>query len=289
MGSSSDIKEEDKKLKERIEKETQPEIERLTQEMASKKENEEKLQKINKELQQQIEKLKKNKIDLSPEYIQELMEENYKMKDEIYSLKNDLELAKAINLKYKNYCMNLFSELEKLKLICGQYQLMLLSQNQKPLNKCFNNNMMDSWRNQIIDIINNNSFINSMNNNNCNNNFNYKVNNNTNMNSKNINKNCNYLNNNQDRVSTIIFSFENKVKYPIVIFPKSRLMEVYYLASIQINNRDYSDIYKLKFLYNGVDITSQFLNNDEVTCLNLSFPSPIIEVIRQENVLNKHC
>jgi hypothetical protein len=289
MGSSSDIKEEDKKLKERIEKETQPEIERLTQEMASKKENEEKLQKINKELQQQIEKLKKNKIDLSPEYIQELMEENYKMKDEIYSLKNDLELAKAINLKYKNYCMNLFSELEKLKLICGQYQLMLLSQNQKPLNKCFNNNMMDSWRNQIIDIINNNSFINSMNNNNCNNNFNYKVNNNTNMNSKNINKNCNYLNNNQDRVSTIIFSFENKVKYPIVIFPKSRLMEVYYLASIQINNRDYSDIYKLKFLYNGVDITSQFLNNDEVTCLNLSFPSPIIEVIRQNNVLNKHC
>jgi hypothetical protein len=289
MGSSSDIKEEDKKLKERIEKETQPEIERLTQEMASKKENEEKLQKINKELQQQIEKLKKNKIDLSPEYIQELMEENYKMKDEIYSLKNDLELAKAINLKYKNYCMNLFSELEKLKLICGQYQLMLLSQNQKPLNKFFNNNMMDSWRNQIIDIINNNSFINSMNNNNCNNNFNYKVNNNTNMNSKNINKNCNYLNNNQDRVSTIIFSFENKVKYPIVIFPKSRLMEVYYLASIQINNRDYSDIYKLKFLYNGVDITSQFLNNDEVSCLNLSFPSPIIEVIRQENVLNKHC
>ena len=276
MGAGGDIKEENKKLKERIEKEMKPEIDRLTQKIESKKGNEEKLQKKNKELQEQIKKLKEKKIDLSPEEIQKLMKENYDMKDKIFSLNKEIELAKAINLKYKNYCMNLFSEIEKLKLVCAQYQLMLLSQNQKPLNNCFNNNMLESWRGQILHILEDNSFRNSINTNNCNNN--------TNMNCNIIERNNNFRSNHQDRVSTIIFSFENKVRCPIVIFPKNRLMEAYYLASIQIGDSSFSDIYQLIFHYNGVDITSRFLNNDEISSLNLSIPSPIIEVIRKNNI-----
>ena len=289
MGTGGNTKEENKKLKERIEKEMKPEIDRLTQENKSKKENEEELQKRNKELQKQIDKLKENNIDLSPGFIQELMEENAKMKDEILSLKKDLELAKQINFKYKYYCTNLLSELEKLKLVCGQYQLMLLNQNQKPLNNYLNNNMLNSWRAQISNIINDNSFRNSMNINNCNKDFNHAFNNNTTLNSTNINQNSNFSNNYQDRVSTIIFSFENKVKYPIAITPKSRLMEVFYLVLVQIADCNFSDISKLIFHYNGVDISSKFLNNDMVSCLNLSFPSPIIEVIRKKTALNKHC
>ena len=275
MGAGGDIKEENKKLKERIEKEMKPEIDRLIQENESKKEKKEELEKRNKKLQQQIDKLKENNIDLSPGYIQELMEENAKMKDKIFSLKKDLELEKQNNF-------NLFSELQKLKLVCCQYQLMLLNQNQKPLHNYFNNNMLNSWRAQIRNIISDNSFIKSMNINNCNNDFNYIFKNNTILNCNNINQNGNFSNNYQDRVSTIIFSFENKFKYPIAITPKSRLMEVFYLVLVQIADCNFSDISKLIFHYNGVDISSKFLNNDMVSCLNLSFPSPIIEVIRKK-------
>ena len=63
-------------------------------------------------MKQQINKLKE--IELSPEEIQQYMTDNANMKDEIFSLKKQLELAKGINLQYKYYCMNLLSELEKL-------------------------------------------------------------------------------------------------------------------------------------------------------------------------------
>lgn len=66
-------------------------------------------------------------------------------------------------------------------------------------------------------------------------------------------------------------------------------MDIFSLVSFQMGNSAYSDINNLIFHFNGVDITKQFLNNDEVSCLNLSCPSPIIEVIRKKNVVNKHC
>ena len=182
--------------------------------------------------------------------------------------------------------MNLLSELEKLKLVCAQYQLLILSQNQKIFNTNFSNNMLDSWRTQICNIIDNDP---STNINSFNNSFNNSVNNFSNFNSNNIKRINNNFNNNKDRISTIIFSFENKTKCPIVIFPQSRLMDIFSLVSFQIGNNAYSDINNLIFHLNGVDITRQFLNNDEVSCLNLSCPSPIIEVIRKKNIVNKHC
>ena len=277
MGTSSDIKEENVKLREKIEKEMQPEIDRLTKENASKKNNEEELQKKYKKLQQQVNKYKKNKIDLSPEEIQKYMEENAKMSDKIKSLQNELEETKL-------YCINLLSENRKLTIVCGQYQLMLLSQNKNPINNNFNNNMLNSWRTQISNIVNNNPIKKSMNNNNFNiHYFNNSVNNNINSNFNNNNNFTKNLINNQDKILTIIFNFENKVKCPIAIFPKSRLMEIFSLVTIQIENCSYSNIYGLTFLYNSQDITSNFLNNDEVSCLNLSFPSPVIEVIKKGN------
>lgn len=61
MGAGGDIKEENKKLKERIEKEMKPEIDRLTQKIESKKGNEEKLQKKIKNCKNRLKSLKRKK------------------------------------------------------------------------------------------------------------------------------------------------------------------------------------------------------------------------------------
>lgn len=61
MGAGGDIKEENKKLKERIEKEMKPEIDRLTQKIESKKGNEEKLQKKIKNFKNRLKNLKRKK------------------------------------------------------------------------------------------------------------------------------------------------------------------------------------------------------------------------------------
>jgi len=137
---------------------------------------------------------------------------------------------------------------------------MLLNQNNNLMNNKFDNNMLSSWRTQIVNIINNNSFRNSMNNNN-NNNFNNRFNNSAN---NNINFNFNNnafkksLNNNHEKIITIIFNYENKFKCPIVIFPNIRLMNIFSLVSIQIGDSVFSNIYGLAFYYNTENITSHF-------------------------------
>jgi len=137
---------------------------------------------------------------------------------------------------------------------------MLLNQNNNLMNNKFDNNMLSSWRTQIVNIINNNSFRNSMNNNN-NNNYNNRFNNSAN---NNINFNFNNnafkksLNNNHEKIITIIFNYENKFKCPIVIFPNIRLMNIFSLVSIQIGDSVFSNIYGLAFYYNTENITSHF-------------------------------
>jgi len=137
---------------------------------------------------------------------------------------------------------------------------MLLNQNNNLMNNKFDNNMLSSWRTQIVNIINNNSFRNSMNNNN-NNNFNNRFNNSAN---NNINFNFNNnafkksLNNNHEKIITIIFNYVNKFKCPIVIFPNIRLMNIFSLVSIQIGDSVFSNIYGLAFYYNTENITSHF-------------------------------
>ena len=267
----------------------------------------------------------KNRIDLSPEEIQKIMEENAQKNDEV------IELNKKVK-KYENLNANLLSENNQLKLACGQYQLMLLNlQNQNPTQNFFNNNM-NSWREQIntlvnynnnfnnncfpnnIDINNNNNFnnnnngfFNSFNNNNINsnnfdnnnninfnNNFNGNNNNNNNnfsnsFNNNNFNNNFignNNINNNGNNgeIKTIIFQFENGKRFPTATFESCGLKDVFYLVSIQIQDPVFSDVKKLKFIYNTHDITMNFINNDEVRILKLPMSS-VIEVNRLRNII----
>ena len=263
----------------------------------------------------------KNKIDLSPEEIQAIMEENAQKNDEVIKLNNKVK-------EYKNLNANLLSENNQLKLACGQYQLMLLNlQNQNPTQNFFNNNM-NSWRDQINTLVNynnnfnNNCFPNNMDINN-NNNFNNKNNNgffnsnnfnNNNFDNNNINLNNNFngnndinnnfsnsfnnnnfnnnfngnnnINNNGNNgeIKTIIFQFENGKRFSTATFESCGLKDVFYLVSIQIQDPVFSDVKKLKFIYNTHDITMNFINNDEVRILKLPMSS-VIEVNRLRNII----
>ena len=240
----------------------------------------------------------KNRVDLTPEFIQKMMEENSKMTDEIVKLKEE-------NEQYKKCNSNLLSENNQLKIACGQYQLMLLNQMNNPNQNILNNNNFINndykvWRNQINNLVYNN---NNINNNNIFNNNNVKDNNfiakncniinnqgnnmnnvnNNNFNSNNCNKAGNNMNNLINQIVNIIFKFEGGQKCSIVTFTTCKLADIFYLALMQIGNSEYSDIRQFKFSYSTHDISSHFLNNDEVKILKLPEFS-IIEVIKYNNI-----
>ena len=204
----------------------------------------------NKEKEKRLNEIKN---DLSGIEIQKLMEENAKMSDEYNNL-----LKLCPNLE--NLCNNLTKENNKIKCYCGQLQLMILMKMEEALFKqnvdTFNSfkNQANSYHSQI------NNLINSQSSNNIfgyNNNFNEK-----NFNNNSLNNNCNINNNNNQNVITIIFNIDNIKKYPIVCLPGNRLGNVFLLVLNQINNPNYSNIYKLKFYYEAHNITQHFLNND---------------------------
>lgn len=244
---------------------------------------------------------RKNRVDLKPEFIQEMMESNAKKEDEIKSLKKDLKDVKKKNKEYKSKNSELLLEIEKLKSTCNQYQLMLQFQNNNQNNVNNNNNFnnQNNINNTNFNDQNNvnnftpNNFVNcgfNNNSNTCNQNNimggNNIVNNNMNNNMKNMNyfkgalrkkgkKNSNII--------TIIFKFEGyNNKIPVSTYGSSRLMDVF--CSISNQNNEYQDITKLNFKYCTRDITKHFLNNDEVDSLNLVNNS-IIEVIKIQNVV----
>ena len=252
-----------------------------------KKENEEKAKNIielNKnynQLQKEVNNYKKifkdKNIDLTPEFIQKMMEENAQMKEEIGTLKNKLN----------------DSNLMLLNLINNQ-NLNNLNNNNNMNNNNFNNNINNNFNNNMN---NNNNFNNNINDNNFNNNFNFNGNNiNNNMNNNNnminignnINNNFNYVLSNKnysEKIITIIFRFEGGIKKPISIFNSCRLMDIFYYI-VQINNiYDYSDINALKFQYCGHDITEHFLKNDEIEILNLPKFNSVIDVTLIRNVI----
>ena len=306
MGSSTELKEENKKLKEKIEQDLQPKIDKLIKEKEEKIASEKKLLDDNSKLKNTLRKQRsasiKNQIDLTPQQIQEMMVENSTMKEEMASLKTQVSNLKIENNEYKNYCTNLYAENNQLKLSCGQYQLMLQTTNVNQ-NMNMNNNNINSWRNQINDLINinsfnnhpktfnnglnNNNFNNSFNNNNLNLNFNNSFNNNMNKNNFNNNFNNNNIMNNNDpndkKVKTILFKFENGIKCPMVTFNNCYLRELYSLVLIQIGNNDFSDMNKLKFYYCARDITDYFVANKQVKSLGLPMSS-VIDVVRLQNI-----
>ena len=239
-----------------------------------------KYDKLLKDSKKIVKTFKNNKVDLTPEYIQSVMEENSKNSDKIASLNNQIS-----QLNTENY---------QLKLACGQYQLMLFNYMSNNMQNSFNfNNNHQIWRNQINDFINNNNFNNSNNNNNF-----MNGGNNLNINSNNNNINNNISNNfnntfnsrynntniNNNQIMNIIFKFEGGQKYTVVTFNTCRLRDVFSLMMIQNGNNNYSDITQLKFRIDTRDITNHFLNNDEVKVLGLP-KSSIIEVISLNNVV----
>ena len=96
----------------------------------------------------------------------------------------------------------------------------------------------------------------------------------------------NQINNNRDfdKIKTIIFQIENGKRYPIGTFDNCQLKDVFNLVLVQINNGEFSDENKLKFVYNTHDVTKHFLNNDKVRILNLPMSS-VIEVNRIRNAI----
>ena len=252
MGAGSDLKEENRQLKKKIENELEPEINRLTQVNSDKEKIEIKLKKEVDILKNKVNEAEK---DLSPEEIQEIMVENANLHEQINQLKSKYEF-------YKNSCINLKMENNKLKLACGQYQLMLLKNMQTPLNNNLNNlnnfkNQFGIYKKKLNKIINNNDF-----------NFINNPNNNIKQS----------INNNSDNIITIIFNFDNKMKYPFVTLPEYKLGNIFSVLSTQIGG-EYSNIHNLEFFYMTRNITKYFINNEDVRSLNFSTYSPIIEVM----------
>jgi len=296
MGNQNDLKKPKEKLKNQIEGELQPQIEKLKQ--------------------------NKNKINLSPKEIQKMKDENVK-KDDIITFFQKKISDITIELEtYKNYSVNLLAENNQLKLLCGQYQMIIQAQN---YNLNLNNNIINflnyqlnclklaNNRNQIFNNMGNNNFNNfSFNNNNFNLNNSFNNNNNFNnsfpgnmINNNNINNsfqgniiNYNNFNNNNNFINdnnflnllnenapnvTIVFHFENGMICPVQTFNRYRLQVVYNLALVQLNNDNAFDLRSVKFLYNARDITELFLNNEEVKGLQLRMTCNI-DVLRIRNL-----
>jgi len=296
MGNQNDLKKPKEKLKNQIEGELQPQIEKLKQ--------------------------NKNKINLSPKEIQKMKDENVK-KDDIITFFQKKISDITIELEiYKNYSVNLLAENNQLKLLCGQYQMIIQAQN---YNLNLNNNIINSLNyqlnclilannhNQIFNGVGNNNFNNfPFNNNNFNLNNSFNNNNNFNnsfpgnmINNNNINNsfqgniiNYNNFNNNNNFINdnnflnllnenapnvTIVFHFENGMICPVQTFNRYRLQVVYNLALVQLNNDNAFDLRSVKFLYNARDITELFLNNEEVKGLQLRMTCNI-DVLRIRNL-----
>ena len=185
------------------------------------------------------------KLVLYPQEIQKLKDDNDNKNDEINLLKDEIN--------------DLKEEIDKLKLENNEYKTKyntLLSEYEKLKISC---NKFQQILNQPQPQNQNANFVN-------NNNIN------------NLNNNNNKTNN---QLKRILFKFDNGMELPAIAIDLNKLMDIYSLALNQMDNDDYSDINKLKFNYNGQDITNHFLNNARVKSLNLP-NSSIITVDKKQ-------
>ena len=186
------------------------------------------------------------KLVLYPQEIQKLKDDNDNKNNEINLLKDEIN--------------DLKEEIDKLKLENNEYKTKyntLLSEYEKLKISC---NKFQQILNQPQPQNQNANFVNNNNINNLNNNNNNKTNN---------------------QLKRILFKFDNGMELPAIAIDLNKLMDVYSLALKQMDNNDYLDICKLKFNYNGQDITNHFLNNARVKSLNLP-NSSIITVDKKQ-------
>ena len=212
----------------------------------------------NERLKDEIIKLKEEqrqheneKIDLSPQEIQKMMEENYELKDKCKQLEKNYLILENENKQLKNYSAMMQLNLQT------TMQKMSYNQNLQAFNYFQNRSKM--YKNQINNIINQN------------NNFARRT----------MINNNNFQNNN---IITLIFNLDNKKKYPIVTLPEYRLGNIFLLLLGQIDDPNYTNIYNLSFFYMSQNITNFFLNNEQVMKLNLNSFNPTIDICLSKNI-----
>ena len=85
---------------------------------------------------------------------------------------------------------------------------------------------------------------------------------------------------NPNNCITIIFKLMKGKNIPILCFKDTKLFHVFLLLIDKAKDSNYSNLDKLKFYYNSVDITKNFCkeNNKDVSFLNLSGYNPIIYI-----------
>ena len=183
----------------------------------------------NERLKDEIIKLKEEqrqheneKIDLSPQEIQKMMEENYELKDKCKQLEKNYLILENENKQLKNYSAMMQLNLQT------TMQKMSYNQNLQAFNYFQNRSKM--YKNQINNIINQN------------NNFARRT----------MINNNNFQNNN---IITLIFNLDNKKKYPIVTLPEYRLGNIFldkHISIVGLNEFKFSfitcSLFKKKFV-----------------------------------------
>ena len=176
-----------------------------------------------------------------------LQNENKKLSNQIYQLKQNME-----KLKQENNIMQFY---------CNKMQIMLLNQMQGNSMKNNINSMQSVNSHPMNNNCNNNMSNNNMSNNNmCNNNdrnFNYQ-------------KTSNSMN--------IIFNVNNKMKCPVSALPNHKLGNIFVLALYQNGYTNFVNIRNFSFRYNTQDISNLFYDNKEVSSYHFNQGFPVIEV-----------
>ena len=238
--------------KKRINKDFSPKIDELMKEddinkSQERESDEEKSQNALERKKTVDENKNEKKLVLSLQEIQKLNDDNDNKNNEINLLKDEInDLKKQINeLKLEN---NEYKT--KYNALLSEYEKLKISCNkfQQILNQ-----PQPQPQNQNANFVNNNN-INNLNNNN---------------------------NKTNNQLKRILFKFDNGMELPAIAIDLNKLMDIYSLALNQMDNDDYLDINKLKFHYNGQDITNHFLNNARVKSLNLP-NSSIITVYKKQ-------
>ena len=176
-----------------------------------------------------------------------LQNENKKLSNQIYQLKQNME-----KLKQENNIMQFY---------CNKMQIMLLNQMQGNSMK----NNINSMQSVNSHPMNNNCNNNMSNNNMCNNNM-------CNNNDRNFNyqKTSNSMN--------IIFNVNNKMKCPVSALPNHKLGNIFVLALYQNGYTNFVNIRNFSFRYNTQDISNLFYDNKEVSSYHFNQGFPVIEV-----------
>ena len=108
------------------------------------------------------------------------------------------------------------------------------------------------------------------------NNLRWNLINNMNFFIKNNCMNMPLMNNNGQKIINIIFNIKQKEKYTLPVFSSCKLKDIFQYICLKLKYT--INLERIKFTYNTRDITDLFLSNCDVSSLNISSDSPVIDV-----------